>query len=172
MEENGFSEGLGCLMTLSTIFKWYRGGQFYWWRKLEYSEKHTIMPQVTIGVVKLRQYFGHKVTFYLYSSDMWLCMHIPTGGNQLKETKREKWSNLNRKVNCVHNQKLIGSYNLPGPLLPIRSTQCSLIHCLFERPTGHYPNAHAVCLCLQGKLWHWTMQKVIVNCWGTYISMK
>ena len=29
------------------IFQLYRGGQFYWWRKLEYLVKTTEFPQIT-----------------------------------------------------------------------------------------------------------------------------
>ena len=38
--------GLWYFMPLSIIFQLYRGGQFYWWRKLDYPENTTDRPQV------------------------------------------------------------------------------------------------------------------------------
>jgi hypothetical protein len=33
--------------------KLYRGGQFYWWRKPEYPEETTDLPQVTDNLIAL-----------------------------------------------------------------------------------------------------------------------
>ena len=59
-ETNSIDLGYGVLNNISTIFQLYCGVEIYWWRKPEYLEKTTDLPQVTDKLIPNHSFSGDK----------------------------------------------------------------------------------------------------------------